>query len=62
MTAKRASHARPDVLQVSDITAFRELERSRLGGGRSLYIEGAAGKCCDGSSGKAVRAWRVTIM
>jgi len=31
-------------------------------GGRSLYIEGAAGKCCDGSSSKAADAWQVTIM
>ena len=61
MTARRASHARPGVLQLRQITAFRELEPLRLGG-RSLCIEGAAGELCDGVSVKAAVAWQVTIM
>ena len=60
-TAKRASHARPGVLQIRHITAFRELEPSRLGG-RSLCIEGAAGERCDRGSVKAAVALQVTIM
>jgi len=61
MTARRASHSSPGVLQIRHITAFRELEPSRLGG-RSLCIEGAAGERCDGGSGKVSFAWRVTIV
>ena len=60
-TVKRASHAGPDMLQIRRITAFRELERSRLGG-RSRCIEGAASERCDGASVKAAYAWQVTIM
>ena len=40
------------MLQIRHITAFRELERSRLGG-RSRCIEGAASERCDGGSVKA---------
>jgi hypothetical protein len=58
-TAKRASHARPGVLQIRHITAFREPERSCLGG-RSLGIGGAAGERCDRGSGKAPVARQVT--
>jgi hypothetical protein len=58
---KRASHARPGVLQIRHITAFRELDRSRLGG-RSLCIEDAAGERSDGGSVKAAVAWQVPIM
>ena len=47
LTAKRASHAPPGVLQIRHITAFRELEPSRLGG-RSLGIGVAAGECGEG--------------
>ena len=61
ITAKRASHARSSVLQMRHITAFRELERSRVGG-RSRCIEGAASERCDGASVKAAYAWQVTIM
>ena len=61
MTARRASHASPGVIQIGQITAFRELEPSRLGG-RSLCIEGAAGERCDGGSVKAAYAWQVTII
>ena len=60
-TVKRASHARPDMLQIRRITAFRELERSRLDG-RSRGIEGAASDRSDGGSVKAVYAWHVTVM
>ena len=60
-TAKRASPARPGVLQIRRIIAFRELERSRLGG-RSLCIEGAAGERCDRGSVKAYIALHVTVM
>ena len=60
-TAKRASPVRPAVLQVRRITAFREPERSCLGG-RSLCIEGAAGERCDRGSVKAAYAWQVAIM
>jgi hypothetical protein len=60
-TVKRASHARPDMLQIRRITAFRELERSRFGG-RSRDIEGAASDRSDGGSVKAAYAWQVTVM
>ena len=52
MTAERASHACGNVLQIRHITAFRELESSRLGG-RSLCFEDAAGERCNGRSVKA---------
>jgi hypothetical protein len=60
-TVKRASHARPDMLQIRRITAFRELERSRLGG-RSLCNEGAASERCDEGSVKAAIALHITVM
>jgi len=60
-TAKRASHARPGVLQIRHITAFRELERSRLGG-RFLGIQGAASERCNGGSVKGTVALHVTVM
>ena len=61
LTAKPASHAPPGVLQIKRITAFRERERSRLGG-RSLCIEGAASERCDGGSVRATVALHVTVL
>jgi hypothetical protein len=61
VTARRASHASPGVLQIRDFTAFREPERSRLGG-PSLSIEGAAGERCDRGSVKAAVVLHVTVM
>ena len=53
---RKACFSRPcRVLQIRHITAFRELERSRLGG-RSPCIGGAAGERCDGGSVKAAVA------
>ena len=61
ITAKRASHARSSVLQMRHITAFREPERSRVGG-RSLSMGGAASERCHGGSVKATVALHVTVM
>ena len=61
MSVKFASHACGNLLQIRHITAFRELESSRLGG-RSQCFEDAAGERCNGGSVKAAVGCCVTTV